>query len=174
MLGFTRTLQRTCQAAWALPPQGIRGVLQGLLGAVVLVGEVILTVVVGSLLRNVPNDVLVVSGVRLVLAVLLWWSVQRLLLGGRVGWRRLLPGALVLGAGQVVVTAVSGLYLQPAIEDHARRYGLIGVAFVLVSWLIGLGLLLVVGTVLSAEMAHHPQAVPGAPRPEGETGTGTS
>lgn len=156
VVGFTRTLQRTCQAAWGLPPQGVRGYVLGLLGAAALVGEVILTLLVGLPLADVRNAGLVVYLVRLAVAVLLWWPVQRLLLGGRVSWRQLLPGAVVLGVGQVVVLAVSGIYLQWAIENQAGRYGLIGVAFVLVSWLIGLGLLLVLGAVLSAEMTHNP------------------
>ena len=116
----------------------------------------VLTVLVGLLLVDARNALLIVSVVRLAMAVLLWWPVQRLLLGGRANWRQLLPGAVVLGAGQVGVMAVSGVYLQWVIEDQAGRYGLIGVAFVLVSWLIVLGLLVVLGAVLSAEMAHDP------------------
>ena len=41
MFGFTRTLQRTCQAAWDLPTQGLRGFALGLLGAAALVAEVV-------------------------------------------------------------------------------------------------------------------------------------
>jgi len=48
MFGFTRTLQRTCQAAWDLPTQGLRGLALGLLGAAALVGEVVVTVLVGA------------------------------------------------------------------------------------------------------------------------------
>jgi len=86
-----------------------------------------------------------------------------------VSWRHLFPGSVVLGAGQVVVAAVSGVYLQWAIQDQAHRYGLIGVSFVLVSWLIVLGLLLVGGAVVSAEMAHDPprlrRSAPVSPEP---------
>jgi hypothetical protein len=64
---------------------------------------------------------------------------------------------------------VSGVYLQWAIQDQAHRYGLIGVSFVLVSWLIVLGLLLVGGAVVSAEMAHDPprlrRSAPASPEP---------
>jgi membrane protein len=169
VFGFTRTLQRTCQAAWDLPTQGLRGFALGLLGAAALVAEVVVTVLVGRLLMDVANAVVIVYVVRLILAVLLWWPVQWLLLGGRVRWRHLFPGSVVLGAGQVVVTAVSGVYLQWAIQDQAHRYGLIGVSFVLVSWLIVLGLLLVVGAVVSAEMAHDPprlrRSAPVSPEP---------
>jgi membrane protein len=62
----------------------------------------------------------------------------------------------------------SGIYLQPTIESQAQRYGLIGVAFVLVSWLIVLGLLIVLAAVLSAESdGGAPQPEHGAPSPVG-------
>ena len=81
------------------------------------------------------------------------------------GLRRLLPGAAFVGIGQVVVIALSGIYLQPTIESQAQRYGLIGVAFVLVSWLIVLGLLIVLAAVLSAESDGAPGSRSTARRP---------
>jgi membrane protein len=88
-------------------------------------------------------------------------------LGDRVRWRALLPGAVVAGTGQVLVLTASGLYLQPAIESQAQRYGLIGVAFVLVTWMIALGLLLVLGAVLGAVLGGRAGAAPsGRCRPQ--------
>lgn len=155
-VGFTRTLQRTYQAAWLLPAQGLRGFVHGLLGATALVVEVVLVLVVGLLVDGFRGAALVTVAVHLVLSVLLWWPVQRLLLGGRVTWRQLLPGAVLSGTGQVIVIILSGAYLQAAIESQAARYGLIGVAFVLVSWMVVLGLLLVLGAALGAEAAYDP------------------
>jgi membrane protein len=166
VVGFTRTLQRTYQAAWDLPPQGVRGFLHGILGAVALVVEVVVILLAGLVLDGLPGAALVTVVVGLVLSVLLWWPVQRLLLGGRVGWRRLLPGAVLSGLGQVVVIALSGAYLQVAIERQAAEYGLIGVAFVLVSWLIALGFLLVLGAVVGAEAAHDTPRTRHAPIPQ--------
>jgi membrane protein len=156
VVGFTRTLQRTYQAAWLLPTQGLRGFVHGLLGAAALVVEVVLVLLVGLLVDGFRGAALVTVAVNLVLSVLLWWPVQRLLLAGRVTWRQLLPGAVLSGVGQVVVITLSGVYLQVAIETQAARYGLIGVAFVLVSWMVVLGLLLVLGAVLGAEAAYDP------------------
>jgi membrane protein len=150
VLGFTRTLQRTYQAAWDLPPLGLWGYVRALLGAAALVAEIVLFLLVGLLLEGLPAGAVLAALARLALGVLLWWPVQRLLLGRRVGWRQLLPGAVIAGIGQVVVLTLSGIYLQLAIESQAQRYGLIGVAFVLVSWMIVLGLLLVLAAVLGA------------------------
>jgi membrane protein len=144
----------------------VRGFLHGILGAVALVGEVVVILLAGLVLDGLPGAALVTVVVGLVLSVLLWWPVQRLLLGGRVGWRRLLPGAVLSGLGQVVVIALSGAYLQVAIERQAAEYGLIGVAFVLVSWLIALGFLLVLGAVVGAEAAADTPRTRHAPVPQ--------
>jgi membrane protein len=67
-----------------------------------------------------------------------------------------LPGAALTGAGQAGAILVSGLYLPIAISHEAERYGLVGVAIALLSWLVVFGLLLVVSAVLSAELARGP------------------
>ena len=78
VLGFTRTLQRTYQAAWQLSPQGVRGYAWGLLGAVALIAETAVFLLVGLL---VDGAVLPTVLLRLALSVLVWWPVQWLLLG---------------------------------------------------------------------------------------------
>jgi len=153
VVGFTRALQRTFHAAWELPAPGLRGYGYGLLGAAVLVAEVTALVLAAPLLNNVPGAALVTALARTVPAVLLWWPVLRLLLGGRIGWRALLPGAVLAGVGQGLVMAISGLYGPVAINHQVASFGLIGMAFVLVSWLVVLGALLVLAAVLSAELA---------------------
>ncbi|MHA6628494.1 YhjD/YihY/BrkB family envelope integrity protein [Pseudonocardia sichuanensis] len=160
--GFTRTLQRTFVVAWELPRPGLFGVGWGLLGAAVLVAGVVLLVLVAPLMQALPNPPLLTAGVRLAPSVGLWWVVQWLLLGGAVGWRPLLPGAAVTGLGQVVVMAVSGLYLPQVIGREAERFGAIGAAFVVVSWLVVLGMLLVVAAVAGAELMRG--RTPPAPR----------
>ena len=170
VLGFTRSLQRTYLAAWALPTAGVRGYLHGLVAAAALVAECTVLAISGPLLVLLvpwpPLGLVVHAAV----ATLLWWPVQRLLLGGRVGWRRLLPGALVTGIGQAVVLVVSGIYLPLAVTHQADRYGLFGVAVALLSWLLLMGLLLVFSAVLGAELAGEepdpPRAAGGGERPD--------
>jgi len=55
--------------------------------------------------------------VHTVTATLLWWPIQWVLLDGRVGWRRLLPGALVILGMVLVVSAVTGAELTRRLED---------------------------------------------------------
>ena len=157
VVGFTRSLQRTYLAAWELPSLGLPGFGYGLLGAIALVAEVVALLFVAPLFAALPGAVVLTALTRLVPSVLVWWPLQRLLLAGRVGWRALLPGAVASGVSQVVVMSVSGLYVADQIDQQAARFGLIGVAFVLVTWLIALGLLLVLGAVVGAELAASPR-----------------
>ena len=152
-VGFTRTLQRVYVAAWVLPPLGARGVVHGMVAVLVLVAAVVAAV---GLHPGGVGGPLLSLAIQIGLAVSLWLPVQRLLLGGRVSWRALLPGAAVAGAGQAVVMAASGLYFRVALGSQAEVFGVIGAAFVMVSWLVVLAYLLVGAAVLSAELAGAP------------------
>jgi len=58
----------------------------------------------------------------------------------------------VTGVGLGLVVAVCGIYLPVSAAHEAARYGAVGVAVAFVSWLVVLGLLLVVAAVVSAEL----------------------
>jgi hypothetical protein len=53
----------------------------------------------------------------------------------------------MLGA---VLGVASGIYVPIVLEWSARRYGLIGVAFAIQSWLLVFALVIVVGAVVGA------------------------
>lgn len=148
-IGFTRALQRLHIAVWALPPLGVRGYAYGALAVLALV-----VAVVACILLDADGPVGPV--VQALVAVAAWLPIQRLLLGGRVTLRQLVPGAVVVGVGQTAVMLLSGPLLRIAISSQTGRFGVIGVAFVVVSWLLLLAYLLVGAAVLSAEMAGAP------------------
>jgi membrane protein len=152
VVGFARTLQRLYHAAWELPPPGWRGLGPGLAGAAGVVAGAVVLLLSAPLLRAIGSAVLLTGLVQAVGAAAIWWAVLRLLLAGRVTWRALLPGAVITGVGQSLVMLVSGLVVPALVERESARYGLIGIAFVLVSWLVVLGILLVAASVTSAEL----------------------
>ena len=156
VLGFIRSLQRTYLAAWELPPQGIRGLGHGLLASAALIGEFALLTLLGPVRAVLVDSLAIRLTVQALAATVLWLPVVYLLLGGRVRWWALLPGAALTGAGQSGAIVVAGLYLPIAIGHDADRYGLFGIAIALLSWLVVLGLLLVVSAVLSAELTRNP------------------
>ncbi|MDI3389905.1 YhjD/YihY/BrkB family envelope integrity protein [Streptomyces sp. B-S-A8] len=91
-------------------------------------------------------------------AVLFFWWSQRLLLGGRVGWRALLPGAVVTAAGLVGLRVFSQLVFSPLIASNAVTYGPYGTVLVVQSWLVGVSVVVfggaVAGRLLHEEYPH--------------------
>jgi membrane protein len=90
----------------------------------------------------------------------LWWS-QHLLLGGRIRWRALLPGAVATMTGLLGLRVFSRLVFSPLIASSAFAYGPVGTVLVIQSWLVGVGVVVfggaLVGRLLYEElprMAH--------------------
>ncbi|MFF3113869.1 YhjD/YihY/BrkB family envelope integrity protein [Kitasatospora sp. NPDC057904] len=85
----------------------------------------------------------------------LWWWTQYLLLGGRVRWPPLLPGALLCGVAVVGLRVAGHVYLPRAMAHSVARFGTYGVVFTGLSWLIAsftaYTLALALGRVLAEE-----------------------
>ena len=96
-LSFARTMQRTYETAWQLPPRGLRGSMGGVAALALLLTQILLLSLVAGFLRSVPAGSVLEFVVRACAASGVWLALQYLLLGGRVPWRRLVPGAIVAG-----------------------------------------------------------------------------
>ncbi len=81
-----------------------------------------------------------------------WWS-QRLLLGGRVRWRALLPGAVATAVCLLGLRIFSQFVFSPLIASNAVTYGPIGTVLVIQSWLVGVGVV-VYGGALVGRLVH--------------------
>jgi membrane protein len=77
------------------------------------------------------------------------WT-QWLLLGGRISWRRLLPGSGLIGIGLGIASVVSALVVPDQIVDEVNDYGPIGAAFILSAWVVALTAIMVVGSLAGA------------------------
>ncbi|MBV7700710.1 YihY/virulence factor BrkB family protein [Streptomyces sp. TRM70350] len=82
----------------------------------------------------------------------IWWS-QRMLLGGRIRWRALLPGAVATVIGLLGLRVFSRLVFSPLIASNAVTYGPVGTVLVIQSWLVGVGVV-VFGGVLVGRLVH--------------------
>jgi membrane protein len=150
-LSYAKSLQRTYEGAWGLPSAGWRGTIHGLGGVALMLSEIIGLAVLAGLLRRLPTGGTLAYVMPVPFAVLLWLQLQRLLLSGRVTRRQLLPGALAAGAGQVVISIYSAIWMPHLVSENAARYGVIGVTFALLTWLIVVSAAIVVAAVVSAE-----------------------
>jgi membrane protein len=151
ILAFARTLQRTYEAAWGLRSLGFRGTLNGLSGLFLLIAQFIVLGLAIALLHHLPAAGAVTFVFRVAGASLLWWELQYVLLSRRVPRRVLIPGAVVAGIAQALLTFYSAIYMPHLVGVDAGKYGVIGVTFALLTWLIVACAAIVVVAAVSAE-----------------------
>jgi membrane protein len=164
-LSFTRALQRIFQRAYGYEPGGMRKDAQrGLSWVVGLVVWLAVSSPFKGALESLGGPVFAVA-VASVTGFVIWLGTPVLLLGER-DWRRLAPGAAVSGLLGALLGVASGIYVPIAMTWSADRYGLIGIAFALQSWLLVLAFLVVIGAVVGAtvvERSGSSHSAPAAP-----------
>lgn len=137
-LSFTRALQRLYQLAWDQPKLGLRATKWGLIWLVI---AIVVVTVRPAVLGGLDGVALLVLS--LAFAAGLWLVTPYVLLARRVSWRRLVPTALLTMVGMTALEIGSAIWLPHSMATSAKQFGLIGVAFALLSWLVGYGLVLV-------------------------------
>lgn len=156
-LSFTRALQRLFQRAYGRPAGGLADMRRGLAWVVALAAWL----TIASPLRQSLEDVGgVIFAVALATATgfFLWLVTPVLLLGDR-DWRRLAPGAAVSGLLGALLGIASSIYVPIAMDWSADKYGLIGIAFALQSWLLASAFVLVIGAVVGATVVERIGAI---------------
>jgi membrane protein len=151
-LSFTRSLQRMYEQAWNLPPLGVRATPGGLQWLLVIV---VWATLFAAVRRAVVNATGPAGAVTIVLVgnSALWLITPTLLLSRRVSWRRLLPTALLTAIAMTALSAWSLIYMPHLIGKDSARYGPIGLALAIVSWLVIVGFAIVLCTALGAEIS---------------------
>jgi hypothetical protein len=152
LLSLTRSLQRMYEAAWELPSIGVRGTLNGVTAIGVLLSSLLVLSLLAGLVRQAPAGGVWAFLMRVVGYTAVWLVLQRLLLSRRIPVRRLIPGSIVAGAGSVIMSLYSALWMPRVIETNAARYGIIGITFAMLTWLIVVGFCVVAVAVIGAEM----------------------
>jgi membrane protein len=148
---FSRALQAVCERCWHLPRSPVRAaVWRWLLWLLVWLGVLLVQAPLRGGLGVGAATGWVLS---LLSSTLLWWWTQHLLLGGRIGWRNLLPGALLAGTGMVVLSWAAGLFVPTAMDRSLQEFGPLGPVFTFLSWLIAVFLVAVSGLALGEYIA---------------------
>jgi membrane protein len=165
-LSFTRALQRLYEGVFGLPTRGMRNTKWGLVWlAVVSAFTVIRPVLLGSL------DGPVEAVLSLALSAVLWLLTPYLLLGRRLHWRRLLPVALLSTAGMTGIGIWTVIWLPHTISTSAHQFGVIGIGFAMLAWLVSAAAVLVAaasgGAVISERFASRGSLPAGDPRSPG-------
>jgi membrane protein len=137
-LSFTRALQRLYRLAWEQPSLGVRAAKWGLAWLAIAVAALTVRPVVLEGVHGVLRLAL-----SLAMAAALWLVTPYVLLACRVSWRRLLPTALFTAVGMSALEVSSAVWMPRTVASSARQFGVIGVAFALLSWLVAAGFVLV-------------------------------
>lgn len=148
---FTRTVQHVYERAWRLERAGLRGAWRGfvwLAGLVVYV--TLIALIKGSVTEGFER--LVRSLVAIVPGFAFWLWTPRILLGRRVAWKRFVPLAALSTIGMALVAAATPIYMPHLVATNAQKFGFIGVAFALLTWLIGVAGVAVVSVVVGHQI----------------------
>jgi membrane protein len=147
-LSFTRAMQRMFQRAYGKSPGGRSDLWRGLAWLAGFAVWIAVSSPLRDWLREVGGLVLALGATGVTGFVLWLWTPTILL--GSIDWRRLVPGAIVSGVLGALVGVASGIYVPILMTWSADKYGLIGIAFSMQSWLLVMGFVVVIGAVVGA------------------------
>ena len=157
-LGLVRALQYAWNTAWQVPGRGLRDKAVGLAwlgGAFVLFAASFALSAAGQLLPWYLEPVGILAG--LATGVGLWLWTAHTLPNRRVGWRPLLPGAIVGAAGFEILKLLASFVVPRFVASSSDLYGPVGVVFAVLAWLLLFGRLVVYSAVVEVvlwEQAH--------------------
>jgi membrane protein len=148
-MGLVGSLQIIYERIFHQEHRGWRDLPRFVVWIVVLVGLAIAASAYDYPLRRDAGPVVrgLVSFV--LITLFLWWTMHYLL-AGRVPWRQLIRPAFVTALMWFGLALFSSLYLSSALISEDRLYGTIGAIFILLTWFIAVGAIIVLGAACGA------------------------
>lgn len=149
-LGLVAAIQFAFDSVWQTQGRGMKDKLYGLAwlagAGLLFVGSFALT----FLLSRIPGPAwpLAIGG-NLAVGIPLWLWTFHILTNRQVGWRPLLPGAVLGAAGMQLLQTVGGFYVPRIVSSSSALYGTLGVVFAILAWLLFFGRLLVYSVTLN-------------------------
>jgi membrane protein len=139
------SLQGLYQRVFGLDSRTTRDMPRALTWLVLLVTWLYASAWVGPPVRAAGPFAFAIAG--LVAFTCFWWFTMWLLLAGRIPWRRLLPPAVATGAFWLGMEAFFAVTFSGMVTSNDQRYGPIGTMFALMSYLIAIGVVVILGAV---------------------------
>lgn len=139
-------VQDLYERAFDLESRGMKDILRRLLWVGVVIGAGFVAAWAGPWLHRSGGPVLIsLSG--LVTFILFWWFTMWLLLAGRIGWRELFPSAVATGVCWLGMQVVFSFFFSSDLINDNKKYGSIGTIFALMSYLIAIGVVIILGAL---------------------------
>lgn len=146
-LTFGSAVQTGYERVWELSTARWHTLWRHVVWLAVLVFYLVLFVNTPVTDRSVFITVLGTVGDVIGTCLFFWWS-QQMLLGGRIRWRALLPGAVATALGLLGLRVFSRFIFSPLIASNAVTYGPFGTVLVIQSWLVGVGFVVYGGALV--------------------------
>lgn len=149
-LGLVAALQYVYDTVWQVTGRGMKDKALGLLW---LVGGVVLfasSFAVTSLIGLLPGflaPINVLVGMALSFGLFIWTA--KVLPHRDIGFKALVPGAVVGAIGLEILKVVGSIYVPRAVASSSAMYGSIGVVFAILAWLLFFGRLVVYSAVVN-------------------------
>jgi membrane protein len=149
-LGLVAAVQYAINAAWQVAGRGWRDKLKGLMwlaGAAVLFLTSFATTAAINFLPGFLAPLATLASLSVSLGLWLWTF--KVLATRDVGWKALLPGAVVGAIGLEILKIVGGIYVPRAVSSASALYGTLGIVFAILAWLLFFGRLVVYSAVVN-------------------------
>jgi membrane protein len=157
-LGVVKALQYAWNTAWQVPGRGVKDKAVGLAwlsGAGVVFAGSFAVSAVSQMLPWYLGPLGILAGLGTGIGLWLWTA--HTLPNRQVGWRALLPGALVGAAGFEILKVAASFVVPRVVASSSELYGPVGVVFAVLAWLLLFGRLVVYAAVVEVvlwEEAH--------------------
>jgi membrane protein len=119
-------------------------------GAVMIVAAVI-----SRLDGTLPGGLLLPVIIQILVVAAAWLIISMQLPDRRTSWIELIPGSVLFGLAITVLHTVSRLYLPYRFARSSRLYGSLGLATVMLAWLLVIGQVIVSAALINAVWAQH-------------------
>ena len=140
-------LQGLYEAAFEIKPRGMKDTPRRVIWLAFLICAALAAAWAGPHLRHAAGPVaLGIAG--LLALTLFWWVTMRILLGSRATWRDMFPAAVATALFWLGMEIVFAFTFSGMVSSEYKEYGAIGVVFALMSWLIAIGVVVILGAVV--------------------------
>lgn len=105
--------------------------------------------------KALPGGLLIAIAAEITVATAIWLAVSLRLPHLRSDWWDLLPGCLAFGVTFAVLHAVSRVYIPRKLAHSSEVYGALGIAAVILTWLLIIGQIIVGAALTNAVWYNH-------------------